>query len=79
MLPSPREPRDDLARAAFEPPYPPGWFDRLIDWIDRRPEPNAVWALGLLVVQSAWLSAVGWLGGRAPAGRFDLAPLLVAA
>jgi hypothetical protein len=53
-------------------PYAPGWWDRLIEWIDRMPGSNPVYGLGLLVVQLAWIQAALWSTGRLPVGSFDL-------
>ena len=44
-------PRSARGTANFERPYPPGWLDRLTDWVDRMPGPNALYCLGLLIFQ----------------------------
>ncbi len=56
----------------FERPYPPGWFDRLVDWIDRLPGPNVAYCLGLLLALFAYLTGVLWLNGKLPVGDVDL-------
>jgi hypothetical protein len=66
MLRSAEEPR------GFEPPYPPGWLDRLSDWIDRMPGPNSAYYLGLGAVQLAYVTGVLWLNGKLPVGSVDL-------
>jgi hypothetical protein len=55
----------------FERPYPPGWFDRLTDWIDRMPGPKVLYCLGLLVVQLAYVTAMLWSNGKLPVGSID--------
>src|SRR5262245_29508308 len=59
----------DVATSAL--PYFPGWFDRLTDWVDRMPGPNFVYALGLLVFQFAYMTALLWLDGKLPVGSVD--------
>ncbi len=66
MFRSTEEPR------GFERPYPPGWLDRLSDWIDRRPGPNAAYYLGLAAVQLAYVTGLLWLNGKLPVGSVDL-------
>jgi hypothetical protein len=44
----------------FAPSYPPGWFDRLIDWIDRLPGPPAPYLVALLIVQALYVTTVIW-------------------
>ena len=56
----------------FERPYPPGWLDRLSDWIDRMPGPNSLYYLGLLVVQLAYVTVLLWFNGKSPVGSIDL-------
>src|SRR5262245_37777397 len=42
MTPRPQTVRRSVAAiGSFEAPFPAGWFDRLMDWIDRQPGPNA--------------------------------------
>jgi hypothetical protein len=62
---------------AFQPPYPPGWFDRLIDWIDRAPGPNALYLVGLLFVQGAYVTGLIWWNGKLPVGEIDLPRLFI--
>src|SRR5262245_21944833 len=50
-------------RKVRERPYAPGWLDRLLDWIDHEAGPNWLYALALLVAQSAWVLAVVWWSG----------------
>jgi hypothetical protein len=65
-------PRSARETATFERPYSPGWFDRLIDWVDRMPGPNALYCFGLLVVQLGYVTALLWLNGKLPIGSIDL-------
>ena len=65
-------PRSARETTNFERPYSPGWFDRLTDWIDRMPGPNALYCLGLLVFQFGYLTALRWLNGKLPVGSIDL-------
>src|SRR5262249_3597218 len=58
---------------SFERPYPPGWFDRLIDWVERAPGPNEAYLIGLLVVLALYVSGVIWWNGTLPLG--EIAPL----
>jgi len=53
-------------------PYPPGWLDRLTDWIDRMPGPNLLYCLGLLVVQFGYVTALLWFNGKLAVGSVDL-------
>jgi len=55
----------------FERPYPPGWLDRLSDWIDRMPGPNSAYYLGLAAVQLAYVTGVLWLNDKLPVGSVD--------
>jgi hypothetical protein len=66
MLRSAEEPR------GLERPYPPGWVDRLIDWIDRMPGPNSAYYLGLAAVQLAYVTGLLWLNDKLPVGSVDL-------
>ena len=56
---------------AFVPPYPPSWFDRFTDWVDRLPGPAwalyAILAVGLAIA----VSVVQWREGAYPAGTFN--------
>jgi hypothetical protein len=61
----------------FEPPYPPGWFDRLIDWIDRAPGPNALYLTGLLVAQAIYVAGMIWWNGMLPFGEVDILRLFI--
>jgi hypothetical protein len=65
-------PRSAREIANFERPYPPGWFDRLTDWVDRMPGPNSLYCIGLLVIQFGYVTAMLWLNGRLPVGSIDL-------
>ncbi len=56
----------------FERPYPPGWLDRLTDWIDRMPGPNILYCLGLLVFQFVYVTGLLWFNGKLPVGSIDL-------
>lgn len=66
-----RSPVRPAESAGFEPPYPPGWFDRLIDWMEAAPGPTIAWAVGLLVVQTIYLVAVIWWNGTLPVGDIE--------
>jgi hypothetical protein len=57
--------------SGFEPPYPAGWFDRLLDWIDRAPGPNWLYFAGLMVLQLAYMTAMLWWNGRMPVGSIE--------
>jgi len=61
-----------IPRSAFERPYSPGWMDRLIDWVDRMAGPNALYCLGLLVLQFGYVTALLWFNGKLPVGSIDL-------
>jgi hypothetical protein len=58
---NPRSTPRSARETASERPYPPGWFDRLTDWIDRMPGPNALYSLGLLVFQFGYVTVLLWL------------------
>jgi cell division protein FtsL len=64
--------RSARTTANFERPYPPGWVDRLNDWVDRIPGPNAIYCLGLLVVQFGYVTALLWFDGTLPVGSIDV-------
>src|SRR5262249_25821321 len=64
--------RAALVRGVRERPYDPGWFDRLLDWIDRLPGPNGLYALGLLAFQATWVTTLLWWNDALPVGSFDL-------
>ena len=55
-----------------ERPYPPGWIERLADWVDRMPGPNSLYYLALLVLELGYLSVLLWLTGRIPVGSVDV-------
>lgn len=61
----------------LERPYRPGWFDRLIDAIDRAPGANALYLVALVVAEAAYLSGILWWNGRVPVGTIDLSRLFV--
>jgi cell division protein FtsL len=65
-------PRSTRETASFERHYSPGWFDRLTDWVDRMPGPNALYCLGLLVFQFGYVTALLWFNGKLPVGSIDL-------
>ncbi len=67
----PREPRPAEGPEAFAPPYPPGWLDRLIDWVKGLPGPEWAYYLGLVVVQLAYADLVLWLNHRVAWGSID--------
>lgn len=53
-------------------PYAPGWFDRLLVWLDRIGGWAWVLILGLTLFQFFYAHAILWLNGIIPAGAFDL-------
>jgi len=59
-------------RRVQQRPYAPGWFDLLLDWIDRLPGPNELFPIGLFVLQLAWVTGFLWWNGRLPVGSLDL-------
>jgi len=65
-------------RRVRERPYEPGWLDRLRNWIDHETAPNWLYALALLVAQSAWVLAMLWWNGRL-GDDFDLTKIFVVA
>lgn len=65
-------PRSGEAEPTVELPYPPGWLDRLIDWIGRMPGSNVLYCLGLLVLQFGYLTALLWANGTLAVGSVDL-------
>lgn len=58
--------------AAFTPPYPPGWLDRLTDWVKQLPGPSWLYYLGLVVVQGVYAHVWLWFNGKTPVGTIDL-------
>jgi hypothetical protein len=56
---------------AFAPPYPPGWFDRVMDRIDRLPGPYALWYGVFALVVFALITLAHVLSGM-PAFGGDL-------
>lgn len=73
--PRPRHAREAIG---FERPYAPGWLDRLIDWIDRAPGPNALWVAGLAFAEALYFSGLLWWNGKVPVGEVDLPRLFIA-
>ncbi len=69
-----RESEPGVARFASDAdrPYPPGWFDRLTDRLDRMPGPNFLYCLALLFLQLGYVTALLWWNGKVPFGSFDL-------
>lgn len=55
---------------AFRPPYPPSWFDRLTDAVERLPGPW--WAVYLVAALAIYLleTVVQWQSGTTPFGSF---------
>jgi hypothetical protein len=68
-------PRSAGQTTTFERPYPPGWLDRLTDWVDRMPGPNFLYCLGLLLFQFGYATALLWLTRRLPVGSIDFGRL----
>src|SRR5499426_2915818 len=80
MTPRPQTVRRSVAAVgSFEAPFPAGWFDRLMDWIDRQPGPNALWCAGLLVVQLGYMTAMLWVNDRLAVGTVDFSLVFVVA
>jgi len=65
--------------APFIPPYPPSWFDRYSDWIDRRLKRAWILHLGLAVFLVILISASQWAVGGLPFGHFHMFHLAIAA
>lgn len=63
MASRPHPPHLPVHRLA-EPPYPPGWLDRLIDFVGRMPGSNAGWCILLALAQTAWLVGMLWATGQ---------------
>ena len=65
-----RRPPPAAASPVFVPPYPPSWFDRFCDWVDRLP--GLAWAFYLILGVAAGLaqSALHWWEGAYPVGTF---------
>jgi hypothetical protein len=59
------------APIAFTPPYPAGWFDRLVDWIGRAPGPNTAWLAGLALVEATYVTVLCWSEGTVPVGEIE--------
>jgi hypothetical protein len=62
---------------AFERPYPPGWFDRLIDLIDRTPGPNWLFPVVLLLAEASYVTGLLWWNGKLPVGQIDFSRLFI--
>ena len=56
---------------SFNPPYPPSWFDRFTDWVDRLPGPAWGFYLLLAVAVILEISVVQWLAGAYPPWTFN--------
>jgi hypothetical protein len=63
--------RSTTESVGFEHPYPPGWLDRLIDWIDRAPGPNALYLIGLLLAEAMYVTGLLWWNQKLPVGEVD--------
>jgi len=63
--------------AGFAPPYPAGWFDRLVDWIGRAPGPNVAWLAGIGLLEAIYITALCWSEGSLPVGQIALRRLFV--
>jgi hypothetical protein len=61
----------------FVPPYPAGWFDRLVDWIGRAPGPNVAWLAGLALLETIYITALCWSEGTLPVGTIEPRRLFV--
>lgn len=69
--------RSAPAAEAFVPPYPPSWFDRFTDWVDRLPGPTWVFYGLLAALTILEISVVQWLEGAYPPGTFSPNHLLI--
>jgi hypothetical protein len=56
--------------APFVPPYPPSWFDRLTQWVDRLPGPAWAFYLTLALIIYIVETLVQWQSGTTPFGSF---------
>lgn len=59
-------------------PYPPGWVNLLVDWVEKRASPYWMFYLFLglfIIVLQAWIK---WSDGSVPRGSFDLPLVLFA-
>jgi len=65
------------AAEAFTPPYPPSWFDRFTDWVDRLPGPTWAFYLVFAVVLILEITVVHWLEGAYPVGTFPAGHVLI--
>ncbi len=64
--------KEDSVSSTFAPPYPPSWFDRFTDWVDRLPGPAWAFYLTLAVVVVLAETAIQWKEGTFPVGSFSL-------
>jgi hypothetical protein len=66
--------KEHVSGATFAPPYPPSWFDRLTDWVDRLPGP--AWAYYLILGAIAVLvgAAIQWREGGFAVGTLKALP-----
>src|SRR5581483_2850261 len=56
---------------AFQPPYPPSWYDRLDDWLGTLPGARWMYYLGLFVFTFLYIQVGLWLNGKLGAGMID--------
>jgi hypothetical protein len=68
-----------VSPAAFRSPYPPSWFDRFTQWIDRLPGPYWFWYLALAGLGFLVETVVQWVSGEYPPGTFRWLHLVLAA
>ena len=79
-MPKPRQAKISTPQApAFVAPYPPSWFDRYSNWIDRRVKRPWILHLGLAVFLALVVTGSQWAVGGLPLGRFDKFHLALAA
>lgn len=62
-----------LRAETFVPPYPPSWFDRLLDWLEGLPGGWWLYVLALALAQLLYVNALLWLNGKTPVGSIELA------
>jgi hypothetical protein len=59
-------------------PYPPGWIDRLVDWVHRLPGPAWFYYLGVALMLVLVRAIAAWSDGSYPIGTFFPAHVVLA-
>ncbi len=62
--------------AAFTPPYPPSWVNRLIEWVERLPGPAWAYYAAAVILSGALLKGAQWIGPEAAAATFGGDPIV---